>query len=211
MSSYIEVGVPLKQDAEWFRDLRVKMSERGIDVKWQNSHYHITLAFIYKFADGYSRHAPLFQSVVYRAAPSLTFDKVEAFTTKSGHHVIYLTSTSPSEKFTEMVECVRETVDRLGCEYAPEFKLHVTLGRVDAKQISLNDLKQAIREVCVPSFTLRLFNARYLEYQTHKVYDSCTMFPDKKSAEEAYEERKRQAFRNAFGNIQLYTDPEKFQ
>ena len=210
MSSYIEVEVPIKQDAEWFRDLREKMSERGIDVKWQNGHYHITLLFIYKLPENYHPGAIIFQSMQYKAAPFLTFDKVDAFTTKSGHHIIYLTSTSPSEKFTEMVECVRETVDRLGCEYAPEFKLHVTLGQVDAKQISLNDLKQAIREVCVPSFTLRLFNARYLEYQTHKVYDSCTMFPDEESAKEAYEERKRQAFRNAFGNTQLYTDPEKF-
>lgn len=211
MSSYIEVEVPVKQDAEWFRDLRGKMSERGIDVKWQNGHYHITLLFIYKLPEKYHPGAIIFQSMKYKAAPFLTIDKVDAFTTKSGQHIIYLTSTSPSEEFKDILKCVRETGDRLGYEYNPDFKLHVTLGRVDSKQISLEALRSIIGEVDVPSSKLQLFNVRLLEYQTHKEHDSCTMFPDEESAKEAYEERKRRAFRNAFGNIQLYTDPEKFQ
>lgn len=210
MSCYIEVEIPVSQDVEWFRDLRKKMFEKGIGVKWQNGHYHITMVFIYKIPAEYHPGAIMFQSMKYKAAPFLTFDKVDAFTTKSGQHIIYLTSTRPSEEFKDMVKCVRETADRLGYEYNPDFKLHVTLGRIDAKQINLDALRSILGEVDVPSFKLQLFNARLLEYQTHKEYDSCKMFPDEESAKEAYEERVRRAFRNAFGNIQLYTDPEEF-
>ena len=209
-SSYIAVEVPVKQDAGWFKELREKISEHGISVKWQDGHYHITLAFIFTFPSHYSPLAPLFQSVAYKVAPYLTFDKVDAFTTLSGQHIVHLTSSSPSEGFKDIVKSVRDTVDKLGCEYAPDFKLHVTLGRVDGSQTSLEELKHTISEISVPSFTLRLINVSYLEHQTHEEYDSVVMFQDEKTAKEAWEQRVREAFRNAGSNVQLYTDPDSF-
>ena len=201
--------VPVRQDAKWLTELRNKMAERGINVKWQKGHFHITLVFIYKIPEDANWMAPLFNCLEYKAAPRLTFDKVDAFASKmSGEHIIHLTSSNPSAEFTDVVNRTRAAIDELGCEYAPEFKLHVTLGRVDSKQIGIEELKQIVSEVNIPSFTLQLFNFRFLEFKTHQVYEKYVMYPDQKSADEAWEERKRQGFRNAFSNIQLFTNPD---
>lgn len=36
MKSYIELQVPIRNDVRWFDELRTKMSEQGINVRWQN-------------------------------------------------------------------------------------------------------------------------------------------------------------------------------
>lgn len=211
MSSYIEVEIPVSQDAEWFRCLRKKMSEKEIDVKWQNGHFHITLVFIKNVPEEVFIYSVLYKSLEYKVGPMLSFDKLDAFTTASGQHVIYLTSSDPSRDFIDMVDSVREAINYSGCDYCQEFKLHVTLGRVASDQYSLDELKKNIKEVKIPSFTIQLKTARHLKYPTHKVVDNWVFYPDEKSAKEAYEERVRRAFCNAFGNIQLYTDPDKFE
>jgi len=211
MSNYVEVEIPVSQDAEWFRCLRKKMSERGIDVKWQNGYFHITLVFIMNVPDDVFIYSILYKSLEYKVGPMLSLDKLDAFTTSSGQHVIYLTSSNPSKDFIDMVDSVREAINSSGCDYSPEFILHVTLGRVASDQYSVEELKEIIQEVEMPSFTIQLKTARHLRYPDHRVMDTWTFFQDEKSAKEAYEERVRRAFRNAFGNIQLYTDPDKFE
>ena len=44
MKTYIEIQVPIRNDAVWFEKLRCVC--QNIDVKWQMGYYHITMAFI---------------------------------------------------------------------------------------------------------------------------------------------------------------------
>lgn len=205
---YIEVEVPVRQDAQWFKQLRAKMAEQGVNVKWQNGHFHITVAFITDHPQFANLFLPMTHSVAWKVGPFLTFDKVDAFTTRSGQHIVYLTSTNPTPEFMDMVRRIREEFKAVGCEFSTDFKLHVTLGRVEANQISLDALQRLLAQVTIPAFTLQLFNVNTLYYPSHDVYNIVSMYPDEKTAKDAYEERRRQAFRNAGSNFQLFADPD---
>lgn len=208
ISKYIEVEVPLQRDAAWFQQLRESLSQAGVSVKWQDAHYHITLAFITRHPLHANLFLPMSKSVSYKVGPFLTFDKLDVFTTPSGQHIIYLTSSHPTPEFQSLVQRVREEYQAVGCVYSTDFKLHVTLGRVDASLISLDELQQLVSQVTVPPFTFQLFNVNLLYYTSHRKYYSDVMYPDEESAKIAEEERIRRAFRNAGGNFQLYADPD---
>ncbi len=205
---YIEVEVPVRQDALWFKQLRAKMAEQGVNVKWQNGHFHITVAFITDHPQFANLFLPMAHSVAWKVGPFLTFDKVDAFTTRSGQHIVYLKSINPTPEFMGMVHCIREEFKAVGCEFSTEFKLHVTLGRVEANQIGLDALQHLLAEVTIPAFTRQLFKVNTLYYPSHDVYNIVSMYPDEKTAQDAYEERKRQAFRNAGSNFQLFANPD---
>lgn len=207
MKRYLAANVNVSNNAHWLNDLKRRIEERGIGVKWQNKYYHITLAFIYDIPEGVNERPALYKCLAYRTAPSLTFDKLDVFTTSSGNHVINLTSSNPSAEFCKLVSDVREAVDGLGCDYNQDFRLHVTLGRVAGEQISVDDLKAIIDEVSMPSFAYTLESVEYLRYDNHEKIDQWKFYPDEEAAEAAREERKRRAYRNALSNIQLFTDP----
>ena len=207
-AKYIEVEVPVREDALWFQQLRAKMAEQGVNVKWQNGHFHITVAFITDHPQLANLFLPMTHSVAWKVGPFLTFNKVDAFTTRSGQHIVYLTSTNPTPEFMDMVRRIREEFKAVGCEFSSDFKLHVTLGRIGANQISLDVLQRLLAKVPIPAFTLQLFNVNTLYYPSHEVYNIVSMYPDEKSAKDAYEERKRQAFWNAGSNFQLFADPD---
>ena len=44
MQSYIELKVPIRWEEPWFEEMRNLLD--GVDIKWQKSYYHITMAFI---------------------------------------------------------------------------------------------------------------------------------------------------------------------
>ena len=207
-AKYIEVEVPVREDALWFQQLRAKMAEQGVNVKWQNGHFHITVAFITDHPQLANLFLPMTHSVAWKVGPFLTFNKVDAFTTRSGQHIVYLTSTNPTPEFMDMVHRIREEFKAVGCEISSDFKLHVTLGRVEANQMGLDELQCLLAEVPISAFTLQLFNVNTLYYPSHEVYNIVSMYPDEKTAKDAYEERKRQAFRNAGSNFQLFADPD---
>jgi len=207
-AKYIEVEVPVREDALWFQQLRAKMAEQGVNVKWQNGHFHITVAFITDHPQFANLFLPMTHSVAWKVGPFLTFDKVNAFTTRSGQHIVYLTSSNPTHEFIDMVKRIREEFKAVGCEFSTDFKLHVTLGRVEANQIGLDVLQRILAEVAIPAFTLQLLKVNTLYYPSHEVYNIKDMYPDEQTAQNAYEERKRQAFRNAGSNFQLFADPD---
>lgn len=64
-------------------------------------------------------------------APELTFDKLDAFGKRSGGGVVFLTCTSVPESLLQMVDALRQDLEAAGCVIESDFKLHVTLGRVD--------------------------------------------------------------------------------
>lgn len=200
MKSYLEIKVPIENNAPWFEELRNRICQHGINVRWQNAYYHITVAFIYEEPKDESIRSLFFNCLKWRGAPSLTFDKLDAFTISHDRHILFLISEHPSEEFSTMVREVRETLAGTSCNFDKDFRLHVTLGRVFDERVGIDQLKNLANSIVVPPFTMRLSEAQYREYRGG-VIDKWTMWPNKESAAKAEEEQTRTAFQNAFSNI----------
>lgn len=140
-------------------------------VRWQNGYYHITLAFLERVPSReevisiINRHLESFE------APELTFDKLDAFGKRSGGGVLFLTSTAVPENFMRMVDALRQDLEAAGCMIEADFKLHVTLGRVDRDaRVDAERLRELAGSVDVPSFSLRLKTVNYREFRGRTLY-----------------------------------------
>ena len=94
-------------------------------------------------------------------APTITFDKLDAFA--SGYHrqVIHLTTTDAPDDFLELVKDIRRYFLSKGCEIQSDFKLHVTLGRVQDPKMNVRKLQDIISQVDLPTFTMELTGVEY--------------------------------------------------
>lgn len=169
--TYIEIEVPLGQSAEWMGELKQVMREAYVPVRWQNGYYHITLAFLERVTSReevisiINRHLESFE------APELTFDKLDAFGKRSGGGVLFLTCTAVSESFMRMVDALSQDLEAAGCIIESDFKLHVTLGRVDRDaRVDAERLRELAGSVDVPSFSLRLKTVNYREFRGRTLY-----------------------------------------
>lgn len=157
MANYFELKVPLKRDpkwSEWDRKLRSKFKVEKIPVRWQMRYYHMTLLFLYddnrinELSHAFSQCMSVIKSF------SLEVDKLGAFTTGDGAtHIIYLTADLVPATILTLAQDVRRLADALDTNYDKRpFKPHVTLGRVSAEKVSLNQLKTYLSTIEVPSF-----------------------------------------------------------
>lgn len=165
MKSYLEVKVPIEYNAPWFQELRNKMDEHHISVRWQNGFHHITVVFINEESATTNLGSLFGRCLEGHVAPNLTFDKVDVFAISSGRYIVYLTAEHPSEEFMALVKDVRDAVKKTGCDFDDNFRLHVTLGRVFDENVGLEQLRGITNTIAVPSFTLRLPDVRYMEYR----------------------------------------------
>ena len=165
MKSYLEVKVPIEVNAPWFEELRKKMDEHHISVRWQNGFHHITVVFINEEPAAISLECVLGECLEGRVTPSLTFDKVDVFSISPCRYIVYLTAEHPSNGFMALVKDVRDAVRMTGCNFDNNFRLHVTLGRVYDENIGIEQLRDITNSIAVPSFTLRLPEVRYMEYR----------------------------------------------
>ena len=94
-------------------------------------------------------------------APTITFDLLDAFA--SGYHrqVIHLTTSDVPADFLTLVEEVRRYFKSRGCVIQSDFRLHVTLGRVQDPQMNVHKLKDIISQVDLPAFTIELTDVEY--------------------------------------------------
>ena len=158
LKNYLAISVPLCQDAHWFNLLRKALSH--VNVRWQKGHYHSTIAFM-----GEMPQASMLQEYFSRqTAPTLTFDKLHAFSTSS-EHILCLTSSKPSAAFMSLVLTLREQLIEAKCLPPQDFLLHVTLARIPIKAIALDDLKALIAPICIPSFTMTLTEVKHIIYK----------------------------------------------
>lgn len=168
MNTYLSINVPVCKNAKWYNLLLDEL--KSVDVRWQHGHYHITLAYLDETPEDVDFGSVISTKVVGMAAPSLTFDKLDAFTSGSGkEHIIYLTVSDIPESFSSWVDGIRRDIVSAGGVINSGFKLHVTLGRVDAGKISLEELQDRINNVRVPSFSLRLSELEYMVPKVHKL------------------------------------------
>lgn len=156
-------------DTPWFKELRKKLDEHHIGVRWQNGFHHITVVFIYE-GPTIDRLESVFDKCLEgRVAPCLTFDKVDVFSISQGRFIIYLTAEHPSYEFMTLVNDIRNAVKVTGCIFDDNYKLHVTLGRVYDESIEMKQLNEITSSISIPSFTFQLPEVRYMEYRFKEI------------------------------------------
>ena len=159
MKSYLEIKVPISFDEYWFRELRDLLD--GVDIRWQRGYYHITMAFLDETPERVNLIPGLNSLLSDATAPTITFDRLDAFASGYHRHVIHLTTSDAPADFLALVEDVRRHFKSKGCVIQSDFRLHVTLGRVQDPQTNLRQIKEAISQVDLPDITLDLSNVEY--------------------------------------------------
>jgi len=169
MQTYLEVDVGINRDFCWYKTLRETL--KHYRVKWQYGFYHITIAFIDENPNRQNL-IPIFEDVLRgTTAPIIAFDKINAFKAyRRKEYIISLTSTEVPDSLIALVESVRNSLKSVGCVLKSDFKLHVTLGRLDATAADLQDLNELINQVDLTPFRQALtdFNFR-VKSRDHKL------------------------------------------
>ena len=160
MKSYLELKVPIRYVDSWFTELRELLD--GVNVRWQRDYYHITMVFLDYAPDNVNLVPGLSERLEDALAPTITFDRLDAFATGGGHkQVIHLTASHVPEDFLALVQDIRRYMKGKGCDIQSDFRLHVTLGRVQDPRTNLRQIKEAISQVDLPDITLDLSNVEY--------------------------------------------------
>ena len=162
MKNYLELKIPVQRNARWYRELCDAMQGERIPVRWQNGFYHITVAFLHddnhvkELGDAFS------QILSKRQAPSITLDKLEAFATQSGKEiVINLAPSHPSHDLLALVDDIRTVAISSGSQISKDFFIHITLGRIDAQDATLDEVKDVLSTIDFEPFTVSIREAEY--------------------------------------------------
>ena len=170
MSNYLELKIPLRQSAKWFVKLRKAMAEAKVPVRWQPGGFHLTVAFISNDQPVKALSIAFDKQLSGREAPAQTFDKVDAFEAKTGDEfILHLTSTQLSPTLQTLVESLRKGAMNAGADIESDFILHVTLGRIDTKNATLEQVRRIAESIQVPSFTLLLQEAEYHYFRGNSI------------------------------------------
>ena len=149
MQTYLEVKLPISKKAKWMTDLKEQLKQ--VPVRWQDGFYHITLAFLNDSPNDLDVPSIIGKHMEKMDSQELTFDKLDAFTTTSANlHIINLTVTDIPDSFKNWVDGIRTDLVANGCLMQSGFRLHVTLGRVDASAIDIDHLRAIIEKVHKP-------------------------------------------------------------
>lgn len=162
--------MPISYDASWFVQLKDALGR--IAVKWQKGHYHITMAFLDVTPENVNLIPILEKHLKGMNAPTLTFDKLDVFTGRSGTHIIYLTATDIPKDFLTVINSIREELKAIGCRIDSPFRLHVTLGRVPDKRIKLIMLQNRVESVALSAFSLTLDKVDYRVFRGKTIYET---------------------------------------
>ena len=165
MKTYLEIKVPVSFDDYWFRELRELLD--GVNIRWQRGFYHITMAFLDFAPDGVNMVPGLNNILEEAVAPAITFDTLDAFASGPHRQVIHLTTTDAPEDFLDLVEDVRHYFLGKGCVIQSDFRLHVTLGRVQDPRMDVRKLKNIISQVDLPAVTLDLTEVDYRVFKDY--------------------------------------------
>ena len=168
MKTYLEIKVPISYVAPWFCELRESL--KHIPVHWQNGYYHITMVFLdqtYKLPDV---KAIMHKYLDNAKAVTITFDKLDVFTTNSGMLIVYLTTNSIPETFQTMVKDIRGEINHTSSKTQSDFRFHVTLGRISEPSTDEDGIRFLIGKVDLPPFTLSLNEVEYREFRGRSIY-----------------------------------------
>lgn len=170
MKTYLEIQVPLRSDASWFEELRSVC--HCLPVRWQAGFFHITLAFVDETPEDLNLFPVLDKHFGTLVAPTLVFDKLDAFTISSGMHIVYLTASQVPQTFLSVIESVRSDMKDAGCVIKSDFRLHVTLGRIKDSGIELANVKRHVESVSIQPFSLLLNHVDYRVFRGDILYET---------------------------------------
>ena len=164
MQTYLEVKLPINKRAGWIANLKNQL--KHVPVRWQDGFYHITLAFLNDTPENLEVSSIIDRHMENAVIQSLYFDKLDVFTTTTANmHIINLTVTNIPDSFMKWVNDIRTDLVESGCTMQSGFRLHVTLGRVDASTTDLDTLQKTIETVHMPSFHLPIISFDYKEFR----------------------------------------------
>ena len=162
MKNYLELKIPVQRNTQWYKELCDAMQEERIPVRWQNGFYHITVAFLHDDNHVKELRDAFAQILSDRPAPSITLDKLEAFATQSGKEiVINLAPSHPSDELLALIDEVRTAAINSGSQISKDFFIHITLGRIDAQDATLDEVKDIISSVDFEPFTVSIREAEH--------------------------------------------------
>ena len=162
MKNYLELKIPVQRNARWYRELCDAMQGERIPVRWQNGFYHITVAFLHDDNHVKELGDAFLQILSKRQAPSITLDKLEAFATQSGKEiVINLAPSHPSHDLLALVDDIRTVAISSGSQISKDFFIHITLGRIDAQDATLDEVKDVLSTIDFEPFTVSIREAEY--------------------------------------------------
>ena len=170
MKSYLEIKVPISFDAPWFSELRTALKD--IPVYWQNGYYHITMAFLDE-----TRNLPEVEAIMHKYldnanAVSITFDKLDVFSTWSSLLIVHLKATRIPEAFQSLVKDIRNEIVLTNSIIQSDFRLHVTLGRISNPVADIKDIGFLIDEIDFSPLTLTLNEVEYREFRGKSIYSN---------------------------------------
>ena len=172
MKAYLEIKVPISYNAPWFSELRKALKD--MPVHWQNGYYHITMAFLDE-----TRNIPEIKAIMHSYldnanAVSITFNKLDVFTTNSGMKIVHLTTDSIPDDFQKLVNNIRNDISgNTSTSILSDFRLHVTLGRISMPEADINDVGFLIDEIDFSPFTLILNEVEYRVFRGRSLYYNC--------------------------------------
>lgn len=172
MKTYLEIKVPISYNAPWFSELRKALKD--MPVHWQNGYYHITMAFLDE-----TRNIPEIEAIMHSYldnanAVSITFNKLDVFTTNSGMKIVHLTTDSIPDDFQKLVNNIRNDISgNTSTSILSDFRLHVTLGRISMPEADINDVGFLIDEIDFSPFTLTLNEVEYRVLRGRSLYYNC--------------------------------------
>jgi 2'-5' RNA ligase len=172
MKTYLEIKVPISYNAPWFSELRKALKD--MPVHWQNGYYHITMAFLDE-----TRNIPEIEAIMHSYldnanAVSITFNKLDVFTTNSGMKIVHLTTDSIPDDFQKLVNNIRNDISgNTSTSILSDFRLHVTLGRISMPEADINDVGFLIDEIDFSPFTLTLNEVEYRVFRGRSLYYNC--------------------------------------
>lgn len=170
MKTYLEIKVPISYDASWFAELRKAIKD--IPVHWQNGYYHITMAFLDE-----TRNLPEVEAIMHKyldnaKAVSITFDKLDVFSTWSSLLIVHLKATRIPEAFQSLVKDIRNEIVLTNSIIQSDFRLHVTLGRISNPVADIKDIGFLIDEIDFSPLTLTLNEVEYREFRGKSIYSN---------------------------------------
>ena len=97
---------------------------------------------------------------------TMTLDKIDAFA--ASKHVIYLTASQPSLELNNLIDELRAEANQLHANIRPDFRLHITLGKVDSTAASIEQVQDLTGSIDVPAFNVRVNELEY-QYLDHSM------------------------------------------
>ena len=167
-ANYLELKIPIRTKTQWYNELCEAMQEERIPVRWQNGFYHITAVFVNDDLRVAELREAFSRVLTGIKAPSITLDTLNAFLTSSRREIIV--NLAPSHSSAEqlaLINNLRATATEVGANINPDFKMHITIGRVDAREATLDDVRRIISTIDVSPMTVPVKDINYLYLSNH--------------------------------------------